>query len=83
MSPKSLIRNKSAEEPKKQCVLTDQEKTTFGNRCPQGFKKQYLLGKGGIAVVWLAIDMENGEQVAIKQFPKHGGKFDSSAGVEI
>jgi serine/threonine protein kinase len=41
------------------------------------------LGKGGIAVVWLAIDIENGEQVALKQFPKQGGKFDSSAGVEI
>ena len=84
MSPKRTeIRTKSADEPQKQVVLTDQEKTTFGNRCPQGFKKQCLLGKGGIAVVWLAIDIENGDQVALKQFPKHGGKFDGSAGVEI
>jgi len=41
------------------------------------------LGKGGIAIVWLAIDLSNNEQVAMKQFPKTSGKFDSSAGVEI
>jgi dual specificity tyrosine-phosphorylation-regulated kinase 2/3/4 len=64
-------------------MLTDQEKQQYGNRCPQGFKKHSLLGKGGIAIVWLAIDLETGEKVALKQFPKSGGKFDSSAGVEI
>lgn len=64
-------------------VLTEEEKNSFGNRCPQGFKKLSLLGKGGIAIVWLAIDLETGENVAMKQFPKKNGKFDSSAGVEI
>ena len=29
------------------------------------------------------MDLKTGEQVAMKQFPKAGGKFDSSAGVEI
>jgi hypothetical protein len=83
LSPKQAVRTKSADEPRKQVLLTDQEKQQYGNRCPQGFKKQSLLGKGGIAIVWLAIDLETGEKVALKQFPKTGGKFDSSAGVEI
>jgi serine/threonine protein kinase len=59
-------RTKSAEEPRKQVILTEQEKAQYGNRCPAGFKKHSLLGKGGIAIVWLAIDMENGQQVALK-----------------
>jgi len=82
LSPK-MARTKSAEEPRRLVNLTDDEKAQFGNRCPQGFKKQSLLGKGGIAIVWLAIDLETGGHVAMKQFPKKGGKFDSSAGVEI
>ena len=82
LSPK-MSRTKSAEEPRKHVILTEEEKSQFGNRCPQGFKKLSLLGKGGIAIVWLAIDLESGEHVAMKQFPKKGGKFDSSAGVEI
>jgi hypothetical protein len=41
------------------------------------------LGKGGIAIVWSAIEVATGLNVAMKQFPKQGGKFDSSAGVEI
>ena len=64
-------------------MLSDQEKQQYGNRCPAGFKKVSILGKGGIAIVWLAIDQATGTHVAIKQFPKTGGKFDSSAGVEI
>ena len=37
-------------------MLSDDEKEKFGNRCPQGFKKVHVLGKGGIAIVWLGID---------------------------
>ena len=33
-------------------------------------KKKSLLGKGGTAIVWLAVDVNSGEQVALKQFPK-------------
>ena len=33
--------------------LTEQERALFGNRCPRGYKKLDLLGKGGCAVVWL------------------------------
>jgi serine/threonine protein kinase len=64
-------------------MLSDQEKQQFGNRCPAGYKKVSILGKGGIALVWLGVSNTTGQQVAMKQFPKQGGKFDSSAGVEI
>jgi hypothetical protein len=39
--------------PRKEVLLTDSEKQQFGNRCPEGYKKLRILGKGGIAVVWL------------------------------
>jgi serine/threonine protein kinase len=57
-------------KPKKQILLSDHEKTTYGNRCPNGYKKINLLGKGGIALVWLGEDLKTGEKVAMKQFPK-------------
>jgi hypothetical protein len=36
-------------------MLLDSEKEKFGDRCPKGYQKIGLLGKGGIAVVWLAL----------------------------
>jgi hypothetical protein len=36
--------------------LTNDEKLMYGNRCPKGYKKSTLLGRGGCALVWLAID---------------------------
>lgn len=74
----------SAPQPPKEktVILTDQEQKTFGNRCPAGYVKQKILGKGGIAVVWLG--KKNDRLVAMKQFPKSQGKnFDSSAYVEL
>jgi len=57
--------------------LLDSEKEKFGDRCPAGFKKLQLLGKGGIALVWLMEitttklgDEYLGRKVALKQFPK-------------
>ena len=44
-------------KPKKvaaDCVLFDDEKQKYGDRCPRGYNKLQLLGKGGCAVVWLA-----------------------------
>ena len=35
-------------------LLLPSEKEKYGDRCPKGFKKISLLGKGGIALVWLA-----------------------------
>lgn len=43
---------KTTAAPKYQ--LLDSEKEKYGDRCPTGFKKIDLLGKGGIALVWLA-----------------------------
>ena len=49
--------------------LLDSEKQQFGDRCPKGMIKKKLLGKGGVAIVWLASD-DQGKEVALKQFPK-------------
>ena len=50
---------KNAANAKKQVNLTDQEKQTYGvNRSPAGYKKISLLGKGGIALVWLGISTD-------------------------
>lgn len=76
-------------------LLQPLEKDKFGDRCPAGFRKLDLLGRGGIALVWLAevkdaaklgYDMEQtGMKVALKQFPKTKGQnpIDSSARIEI
>lgn len=52
-------------------LLSDSERGLYGDRCPKGYKKIKLLGKGGCAVVWLAKkeDEETNEMCAIKQFP--------------
>ena len=44
-------------------ILQQSEKEKFGDRTPAGFRKVDLLGKGGIALVWLAV---------IKDGPKLG-----------
>ena len=75
-------------------LLQPYEKEKFGDRCPLGFRKKGLLGKGGIALVWLAEIKEHkrygysedmvGMRVALKQFPKiKGTPIDSSAKIEI
>lgn len=75
-------------------MLQPYEKEKFGDRCPIGFRKQGLLGKGGIAIVWLAEIRDHrrygysedmiGMKVALKQFPKlKGVPFDNSAKIEI
>lgn len=71
--------------------LLDSEKDKFGDRCPSGFRKLQLLGKGGIALVWLmqVITDKFGaeyldQNVALKQFPKTKSQpIDSSAITEI
>ena len=55
----------------KEHLLEDEIKLYGVNsRCPKGYTKQEILGKGGCAVVWLCQDIENDRKVAIKQFPK-------------
>lgn len=50
--------------------LTDEERMMYGNRCPKGYRKLSLLGRGGCALVWLGCEEGSDVQVAIKQFPK-------------
>ncbi len=52
--------------PKEGISLTEEEKALYGDRCPPGYKKLKLLGRGGCAIVWLAINLENSERVALK-----------------
>ena len=47
-------------------LLQKDEVQKFGNRCADGYQKCDLLGKGGKAIVWLAQDLETGDQVALK-----------------
>jgi hypothetical protein len=42
------------------------ERQQFGNRCPEGYFKEGLLGKGGYAVVWRLKNLDTGEMVAAK-----------------
>jgi len=35
-------------------MLMVDEAKRFGDRCPDGYQKLDLLGKGGISIVWLA-----------------------------
>ena len=76
-------------------MLQPMEKEKFGDRCPGGFRKLDLLGRGGIALVWLAEIKDPvklgyepemaGMRVALKQFPKVKGRdpIDGSARIEI
>ena len=45
--------------------MLDVEKATYGDRCPKGYTKKALLGKGGVAIVWLASNPQ-GLDVALK-----------------
>lgn len=58
----------------------DQRK--FGDRCPVGYMKKEILGKGGYTIVWHAEDSD-GVQVAMKQFPKINGVSHTSIEVEL
>lgn len=63
--------------------MTESETQKFGNRCPEGFFKESLLGKGGYAIVWKIRNNDTNEIFAAKQFPKNGRKFDESSDNEI
>ena len=47
-------------------MLVREEAAQYGNRCPEGYTKLDLLGKGGAAIVWLAQNVYTGENVALK-----------------
>ncbi len=50
----------------KEWGLSDMEKAQYGDRCPRGYEKISLLGKGGAAVVWLAKELSTSKKVALK-----------------
>lgn len=56
LSGGNVLGNGHAKEKKQSfaALLQPYEKEKFGDRCPLGFRKKGLLGKGGIAMVWLA-----------------------------
>jgi hypothetical protein len=64
--------------------MSDFETSKFGNRCPNGYFKEAMLGKGGYAIVWKLLNLKTGEYSAGKQFPKvKGCDADTSADNEI
>ncbi|CAD8111395.1 unnamed protein product [Paramecium primaurelia] len=48
--------------------LTEEEKGTYGDRQLLGFDKLELLGRGGFALVWLAL--KGNQKIALKQIAK-------------
>eukprot|EP00826_Nyctotherus_ovalis_P047121 TRINITY_DN5379_c0_g1_i12.p1 TRINITY_DN5379_c0_g1~~TRINITY_DN5379_c0_g1_i12.p1 ORF type:complete len:530 (-),score=129.83 TRINITY_DN5379_c0_g1_i12:621-2210(-) len=67
-NPKKLV---AASKKSNELRMTEKEKTIYGNRFPRDYEKLSLLGKGGCAVVWLAL--KNSVKVAVKQFAKNNG----------
>lgn len=48
--------------------ITAEEWDKFGNRFPNSFQREKLLGRGGFSLIWLA--KYNGQLCAVKQIPK-------------
>ncbi|KAL4510233.1 hypothetical protein ABPG72_010426 [Tetrahymena utriculariae] len=48
-------------------ALSEEETKLYGSRCPQGYEKIEILGKGGFSVVWLCINAKTQKKVAVKQ----------------
>ncbi len=40
--------------------MTDEEFKIYGSRCAKGYKKLQILGRGGCALVWLAVGDHSG-----------------------
>ena len=64
------MRGQNEKKGRQDWGLLEAEKAQYGDRCPKNFEKLKLLGKGGCAIVWLAKDLSDGKNVALKQFPK-------------
>ena len=64
-----------------ECKMTDEEKTIYGDRFPQGYQKISLIGKGGCALVWLGKKIGSDTKIAIKQFAKSGA-YKSKSDIE-
>ena len=64
-------------------LLHPDEKPKFGDRCPIGYVKIDLLGRGGNSLVWACRSQMTDEIYAVKQFPKVNSKYDPAADKEI
>jgi serine/threonine protein kinase len=64
-------------------LLHPDERPRFGDRCPIGYVKINLLGRGGNSLVWACRSQMTDEIYAVKQFPKVNSKYDSAADREI
>ena len=53
--------------------MSESELKVYGYRCPKGYRKLDILGKGGAAIVYLC-EKSEGEFYAVKQFPKRVSK---------
>ena len=53
----------------------------YGNRFPEGYQKISLLGKGGLAVVWLA--EKDGQRYAVKAILTAQGKNTIEVEIEV
>lgn len=62
---------------RREIQLTPEEMKIYGKRCPPGYTKTKILGRGGMAVVYLA--SKDGRPYAIKQFPR--GQFGFKSGL--
>jgi dual specificity tyrosine-phosphorylation-regulated kinase 2/3/4 len=71
----------------KEARLAEETKARFAKtqegRCPQGYTKQLMVGQGGSAMVWLAERQDDGDIVALKQFPKEGGRRNATIDIEV
>ena len=65
--------NLSIKVEKQKFSLTKEEEKVYGERCPSGYKKLRILGRGGCALVWLGEDLVTGQKVAIKQISRASG----------
>jgi hypothetical protein len=73
LKDKTLTDSKNANKDaaaSKSWVLTDEEKATYGDRCPKDYVKLDFLGRGGFALVWLGQCKTTGKKVALKQMLK-------------
>ena len=64
-------------------LLHPDEKPRFGDRCPIGYVKMNLLGRGGNSLVWACRSQMSDEIYAVKQFPKMKDAYDQAADREI
>ena len=57
--------------------LSALEKRKYGDTCPLGFRKSYVIAKGTHSLVWLGKDTKTKKWVILKQYQKGAEKVES------